>query len=839
MRKTAAALVAAFSSVAALAANQNVSDLSTLGTAFFFEGDTLTLPSGSYTMRGDAIATVADNVVTCRKSGYAALSDGSAMYALRVLPQAMPGGDVFYFNQTANEASWSSAGWVNVTRNTDRTVPNNENDIAFLYSNAPENEFDSFLIDVNVKVHGYVVALADEPNKKSKTQFKTTNGSSFTFCGTAAAPAYFRLSTLDNSEDAAVRVGQENGTGGKVLNIYIEGPRLEFDFCGDSAKCANPRQKTGLQLCSVIFNVDEGQTLAFVDDSKALINSKAVTDFVSAGNTSVGHVSGSGEFVVGLSGGFPVSWLKFSGDEFAGDVAVQSADWKGMVEFPGAGLTVFDAPNAGRKMLAIGYDNCSSNPGRSQIDVKSLTLDGGCVRIYRNYADGGNLTPWTEGATTDAEKAARLAVTNEIRKLVVKGDSAFYCECSYGTTRVRQHLILDEIEHDETGTLCFYDFNFRDKAQRTDVLHYDRVRGPGLAVYAAGRDPQPGDSKFVYKIIPWIACTANDNGFQVYNSWGSEMTFPALTNGVYGTALMSKGRTNLALQDAGEWDNVYFNQKGIGTRGTGLSADVTVNSLVYNTAETAPYPDNFILGEGRTLTIKSGGLIMGRSGRWLGCTQTSYFSKNGTVIFGDRAYVICDYGVPDGDSGREYNVIWSKMTAPYGLTKGGCGELVFAADQRGIDGDIAIGGGTLWLGHPANHRRLGWLFENQSGSIPVRGCVTDVEKFTLRPGAVLGIPSKGYDTDGNGEIGILETAVSRDAEISLTDNAAGTAKVEIALGADQTCMKLFINGESMPRGTYGASGSSADFIDDLHFAGTGVLTVRKDEAKFATVIIVR
>ena len=828
MKKLLLAFAACAASVCGFAANHEITDLADLATGVYFEGDTLTLPAGEYTMRGDAIATVAGNVVTCKKSGYAALSDSSATYALRVLPQAMPGGDVFYFNQTANEASWSSAGWVKITQNTDRTVPNNENDIAFLYSNAPDNEFDSFLIDVNVKVHGYVVALADEPNKKSKTQFKTTNGSSFTFCGTADTPAYFRFSTLDNSEDPAVRIGQEGGTGQKVFNIYIEGPRLEFDFCGDSAKCANPRQKTGLQLCSVIFNVAEGQTLAFVNDSKV------VADFASAGNTSVGHVSGSGEFVVGLSGGFPISWLKFSGDEFAGDIVVRSGEWKGMVEFPGADLTVLDVPNAGRKMLAVGYDKCLSNPGRSQIDVKSVTLDGGCLKIFRNYADGSDLTPWTEGATTDEEKAARLTVTNEIKKLIVKGDSAFYCECSYGTTRVRQHLILDEIEHDKTGTLCLYDFNFRDKGQRLDPLHYDRVKGRGLAAHAVGRDPQEGDPQTVYKIIPWMACTVNDNGYQIYNSWGSQMNFPALVNGELKDVY---GRTSSDLSKVGEWDNVFFTQKGISALG-----GKTIHSFAYDTGETAPYPGNLVLGAGKTLTIKSGGLIMARTGHWLGCTQTAKFAENGSVAFGgERAYVICDFGKCNGDNGNEYNVIWTAMTAPNGMTKGGCGELVFATDQRGIDGDIVIGGGTLWLGHPANYTKLGWLYQNQSDTIPVRGCATDVEEFTLRPGAVLAIPSKGYDVDGSGTIDEGETAISKNAVITLIDNAAGSSKVEIAAGADQTCKKLYISGrnkgKALKRGTYGATGSGADYIDDAHFAGTGVLTVCKDDAAGMYLII--
>ena len=123
----------------------------------------------------------------------------------------------------------------------------------------------------------------------------------------------------------------------------------------------------------------------------------------------------------------------------------------------------------------------------------------------------------------------------------------------------------------------------------------------------------------------------------------------------------------------------------------------------------------------------------------------------------------------------------------------------------------------------------------------MRGCVTDVEEFTLRPGSVLGVPSKGYDVDGNGTIDEGETAISRNAVITLVDNAAGSSKIEIAAGADQECAKLYIsgrnNGKAMPSGTYGATGSGAANIDDDHFAGTGVLTVCRGDSTGMSIII--
>ena len=160
-----------------------------------------------------------------------------------------------------------------------------------------------------------------------------------------------------------------------------------------------------------------------------------------------------------------------------------------------------------------------------------------------------------------------------------------------------------------------------DKWWRTS-WHSDRIGGAAFTDEAIGKDREDGDAECVGKIVPWVICTVNDNGGNVFSSWESDMSFPIVSNNTF----YSLGRNNCSLRNAGEWDNVHFIEKGIS-----LSADKTINSLAYNSGETAPYPNNLVLGAGRTLTIRSGGLIMARTGRWLGCTQTSKFAENGTV----------------------------------------------------------------------------------------------------------------------------------------------------------------------------------------------------------------
>ena len=48
-----------------------------------------------------------------------------------------------------------------------------------------------------------------------------------------------------------------------------------------------------------------------------------------------------------------------------------------------------------------------------------------------------------------------------------------------------------------------------------------------------------------------------------------------------------------------------------------------------------------------------------------------------------------------------------------------------------------------------------------------------------------------------------------------------------------------MNGKFLTRGTWGATGSGADFIDDNHFSGEGVLTVLRDDSKVGLMIVVQ
>ena len=59
------------------------------------------------------------------------------------------------------------------------------------------------------------------------------------------------------------------------------------------------------------------------------------------------------------------------------------------------------------------------------------------------------------------------------------------------------------------------------------------------------------------------------------------------------------------------------------------------------------------------------------------------------------------------------------------------------------------------------------------------------------------------------------------------NDISGSGKIDLAAGIRQRCAAYFLNGEEMPAGTYGATGSGATYVDDEHFAGAGILKAGK------------
>ncbi|MBK1835468.1 beta strand repeat-containing protein [Roseibacillus ishigakijimensis] len=108
----------------------------------------------------------------------------------------------------------------------------------------------------------------------------------------------------------------------------------------------------------------------------------------------------------------------------------------------------------------------------------------------------------------------------------------------------------------------------------------------------------------------------------------------------------------------------------------------------------------------------------------------------------------------------------------------------------------------------------------QSGGTVSGGVGFNVLEGTLR---LMGTNTHTGD-HAVGDDAVLElTTPSLDDESSLSIGELGEVKLDFE-GTD-TIAQLTINGENMAAGSYGASGSGADNIDDNHFSGTGILLV--------------
>ena len=65
-----------------------------------------------------------------------------------------------------------------------------------------------------------------------------------------------------------------------------------------------------------------------------------------------------------------------------------------------------------------------------------------------------------------------------------------------------------------------------------------------------------------------------------------------------------------------------------------------------------------------------------------------------------------------------------------------------------------------------------------------------------------------------------------DNEAALRIADGGGAKVNLAAGVNESVGYLYFGDKLRMGGTYGATGSGARILDDEHFSGSGILTVR-------------
>lgn len=356
----------------------------------------------------------------------------------------------------------------------------------------------------------------------------------------------------------------------------------------------------------------------------------------------------------------------------------------------------------------------------------------------------------------------------------------------------------DTIFHEGTGTLRIRDQSLFESSatNMVTILH-------GVSAHAVGGTGNPASGSD-YPIVPWIATQAGPKAEE-------DMRFAAFDGNGRLVRIAHAADKNKSLSDYGANDNAYLWEKGIS-----LSADTTFNSLSIANDKYSKQ-----LGEGRTLTLTSGGLIL-EDVSWMdgssGIGTEDGGAANGRLVLGDAdhpAYVWAR-GADTVSAKAGPNEIWAEVTAQGGFVAAHTGTLVLGGNQTNILGEIVVNAGTLQLGTAATPCRL-------RKELPIR----------LYANATLKLPN----------------ADSTGGKLLYFDGAAGWfGKVEVGEGIAAKCKKAFIRDypdspewETLPRGVYGSSASAAtgEFVRDDLFTGSGTLEVVTDDRIRPTLMILR
>ena len=276
--------------------------------------------------------------------------------------------------------------------------------------------------------------------------------------------------------------------------------------------------------------------------------------------------------------------------------------------------------------------------------------------------------------------------------------------------------------------------------------------------------------------------TAHVYGYGSYARDTGGMSYNGLSVGTLGTGGQGVGPAGGAQGPA----------KGLYLHGGTYRANQINNNSWGNGSKDEKAFDVLSVGADRTLTITSGGLILGGAGTAIGLPGRD---DNGALVLGDATHP--GYVWVKSYTGAPAQ-IWAPVTAPGGLVSTYTGNLVLGGDQTGIADEIVVNGGTLSLGSADYGITL-------ADGLPIRVCA----------GAKLILPSRN--------------AV---AKSSLKIDGSGGAFGTVELPVDQRIASVSIRDvfdseewTTLPEGEYGSSDSSAEFIRDDLFTGPGVLTV--------------
>lgn len=701
----------------------------------------------------------------------------STTAAMIVVPEPVGNGRVFIFNENASAWNWNdAANWECVTDPLYQGYPDAIDDVAMIlyYNQGGKDMTIGTTADPSVTVGELYAGQLKSVQTSLRLKGASSQVRTLNFARSNDEPA--RIQLTGGAWDIKTFYLNMGGSGSNDrLTLHAES---DVVFDDGYAGVSDTRQRSYGQFKDyVTIEIPEGRFFKLIGGNPY--------NYGTAGTTF--YISNSAKFV-----GSGILWnasklnSNISGDfsEFTGTIRDsgyghsgydRNANWQfyttsttnATLELRGFITSALSATTSAG-FCAWGTDHFfgANGPTPSRTPKKGLSLQGGMLNYRQDESSA-----WAGGVMTNVTDLLTVGKGLSFVYLSFRGPSA-----GYPTNTV----FFPVMANADRGSLLLQEQN---AYYNTNGYHQSRVYLGDFASHAVGGTGNPLVES-TFPIIPWVIQRTNRNSgnpeFAAVDANGT-LVYPVLTSTNLDTVVDSTV-------------NAFCSGKSLA-----LSSDRTVNSLLARNLATDA---NSKIGEGRTLTLSSGGLcIAGNETVRIG-TQTGG-AANGTLAFSREAYIF---------SGRT-NVsdpaqIHASIVAPSGLAFCGYGNLLLSGDQTGINGEIVVNNGTLFLG-------------SLDGTVPA---TVDV------PVRVVG---------GNAKLTLKAGDPLNDQTLYFEDVGGFAAKLEPVSGGTNMVNKLYVDGVSVRRGVWGATGSGAESIDDAHFVGTGVVRVRKDDYPHPFILLIR
>ena len=760
-------------------------------------GEVVLLPPvagvGFYQVLNPRFATVEGNTLTALEPGIVGVRcvDACAVTNIMgvvVLPDAIGSGKVYVYDETKvqganneNAYNWSNPTcWVNAADRTSVDCPTNTDDIAVLpFYTRTGSQYIRHFTDITIGGLYAGMIRPDVVGECIVERYKYTDASNQT---EATAPHTVTFRRTDG-QPVRVQVCPNGFNSDYQSQLRFGGYRIDVVWASDAViDCGSSEtdHTSGPVGTFMAKNAEDNHTLQNVTLTIQGLPGRYI-EGTACTREFKGALKGTGTIVRKGQGG-----IAFNGDigGFSGSFVLRGAKTPGgiakqatQLSIRGGGATNVSATVYGVVSIntsngslttgnAVGLFGTSAQvkaapPGRGpDAPAKGLSLFGGSW-----YAGRIDNNSWGVGVCDNK-------VLDELH--VGAGCSFISMQGANGNNNGYPINVITarSLRQTERGTFAVNEAtrqNNTPPAVTNSLFFVDN-----WADLAIGADGNSFTSS-IHPVIPWMISPMNGD-------W-SNVAFASFDED---GQLLYETRDNCQITQAPSEDaNLYMTGKNLNYGSAG--GDYTINSLYISNGD-----KNRWLGEGRTLRIKSGGLILqGKSAIGLpGRTD------NGALILGDATHPA--YVWAKGFN-ADTNYLGAAVTAAGGFVSAYPGNLCLVGDQTGIADEIAVNGGTLAIGTADADCSL-------AVGIPIRVCT----------GAKL----------------LLPTVTNAVAASSIKLDGAGKNSAKVILPVNQTCASLAVRDvyesdewTTLPSGTYGSSESAAEFVRDDLFVGPGVLRV--------------